>query len=422
MKKYLSIGLVSVFVLVSGLFLNMSQAFAIACPPGSTTDSPTSITTADATLNGTNGCASADNSSFWVSTAPDFDVSTPSIPDGVYSTPVLGAVGSEASFSASLSLVTTSGIITGGVPGNMPAITPNTTYYYVAWTHVSGDPDTWYHGEILSLTTLPAFSTVSGMKWNDANSDRQDDEESTIDDWGIDLFEYSIDEETETIIIESESTETVTTNSDGYYTFENLDPNLNYIVCEENRSGWEQTSPISASDGTHLCANETVGYQIQSTEVSETFSLKDFGNHEIDVCPNIEASQSEVPEGYYLSDGVCVQDTQSGGSSSGSRPHPFNSPVVTKAREGNNDGGQGEGQVLGVETFQFVRDLRYGMKGDDVLELHKRLTILGFYSRRIDDLFGRKLEDAVKAFQKANPPLVVDGIVGPLTRAVLNSK
>ena len=78
------------------------------------------------------------------------------------------------------------------------------------------------------------------------------------------------------------------------------------------------------------------------------------------------------------------------------------------------------GQVLGVQTFKFVRTLRLGMVGDDVLELHKKLTELGFYKGLIDNKFQLLLEAAVKAFQKANPPLVVDGIVGPATRAVLN--
>ncbi|MFA6353841.1 MAG: peptidoglycan-binding domain-containing protein, partial [Candidatus Paceibacterota bacterium] len=66
------------------------------------------------------------------------------------------------------------------------------------------------------------------------------------------------------------------------------------------------------------------------------------------------------------------------------------------------------------------RTMRFGMKGCDILELHNKLTTLGFYKGPIDDKFGRLLLPAVKAFQKANPPLKVDGIVGPLTKAILN--
>jgi hypothetical protein len=82
-------------------------------------------------------------------------------------------------------------------------------------------------------------------------------------------------------------------------------------------------------------------------------------------------------------------------------------------------GGSG-GQVLGAQTYQFTRTLRLGMKGDDVLELHKKLAELGLYKGSMDDYFGPLLELSVKVFQMINPPLVVDGIVGPKTMAVLN--
>lgn len=80
-----------------------------------------------------------------------------------------------------------------------------------------------------------------------------------------------------------------------------------------------------------------------------------------------------------------------------------------------------EGKVLGAQTFQFTKTLRLGMKGDDVLELHKKLTDLGFYKGPIDNKFGLLLQAAVKAFQKANPPLKMDGVVGAKTRTVLNT-
>lgn len=112
---------------------------------------------------------------------------------------------------------------------------------------------------------------------------------------------------------------------------------------------------------------------------------------------------------------------------------PIQPPTPPVVENGNSNGNEtlppspltpplppSTGEVLGAETFQFTRTLRRGMKGNDVLELHKKLTELGFYKGVVDDIFGKELEKAVKAFQKANPPLKVDGIVGPLTRAVLN--
>lgn len=79
-----------------------------------------------------------------------------------------------------------------------------------------------------------------------------------------------------------------------------------------------------------------------------------------------------------------------------------------------------KGEVLGAETCDLNRTLKKGMTGCDVKALHEKLTALGFYKGPIDDGFGNLLEEAVKAFQKANPPLVVDGIVGPKTYAALN--
>ena len=133
--------------------------------PAVTTDPATGISTSDATLNGTDGPLAASQESFWVSTTSPIDTSSANIPAGVYSTPVLPGVAAGASFSDPLSLVTTSGITTGGVPANMPAITPNTTYYYVAWANIGG---TWHPGGQLSVTTSSAANmTVTIDKFID---------------------------------------------------------------------------------------------------------------------------------------------------------------------------------------------------------------------------------------------------------------
>jgi len=110
-----------------------------------TTNAATNVTSADATLNGMNGPTAATGHSFWVSLNPIVTTSS-TIPAGVYSTPDMGAITANTAFSASLSSLTTT-----GVPSNLPAITPNTKYYFVAWTLVNG---TWYPGSVLSFTTL----------------------------------------------------------------------------------------------------------------------------------------------------------------------------------------------------------------------------------------------------------------------------
>lgn len=143
----LSIAMVSV--------LSFPAGFAFAIPVQTTTDPATAITASDATLNGTSGTLDSDGHSFWVSLA-SFGTGSPSIPSGVYSTPDMGPITAGTSFSASLSTLTAS-----GVPSNMPATTPNTTYYFAAWTHPIGG--SWTPGSVLSFTTAgiaPAFTSA----------------------------------------------------------------------------------------------------------------------------------------------------------------------------------------------------------------------------------------------------------------------
>ena len=83
------------------------------------------------------------------------------------------------------------------------------------------------------------------------------------------------------------------------------------------------------------------------------------------------------------------------------------------------------GEVLGADKFIFTMFLKYGShriptKVNEITELQKRLTSEGFYTGPIDGKFKVLTEDAVKAYQKANPPLVIDGTVGRWTREALN--
>lgn len=58
--------------------------------------------------------------------------------------------------------------------------------------------------------------------------------------------------------------------------------------------------------------------------------------------------------------------------------------------------------------------LKKGAKGQAVKDLQEALTALGLAPGPIDGVFGKKTEDAVKAFQKLKG-LDVDGIAGPIT-------
>ncbi|WP_126855130.1 PxKF domain-containing protein [Candidatus Cryosericum septentrionale] len=116
------------------------------------TNPATVVTSNDATLNGVNGPAGATGHSFWVSLAT-FSTASPIIPADVYSTPDFGAITANTAFSASLSSITTT-----GVPTNLPAVTPGTTYYFAAWSFVGG---TWYPGAILNFTTQAAANVIT---------------------------------------------------------------------------------------------------------------------------------------------------------------------------------------------------------------------------------------------------------------------
>lgn len=120
----------------------------------------TDINLYDATLNGTNGSYDATGHSFWVSLS-SFSTDSPNIPSNVYSTQDFGVIEANTDFSASLSSITNSGI-----PRNLPPITPNTTYYYVAWSLVDG---TWYPGEVKSFTTLPINAPTAILTANGIN-------------------------------------------------------------------------------------------------------------------------------------------------------------------------------------------------------------------------------------------------------------
>src|SRR5215213_3993789 len=58
--------------------------------------------------------------------------------------------------------------------------------------------------------------------------------------------------------------------------------------------------------------------------------------------------------------------------------------------------------------------LKKGSKGQAVKDLQEALKALGLAPGPIDGVFGKKTEDAVKAFQKLRG-LEVDGIVGAIT-------
>ena len=111
----------------------------------SVTVAATNVTAADATLNGMNGDVAAGSTGLWVATST-FSTTSTTPPPGVY-TETLPGVAANTAYSAQLSSVS-----------GLPAITPNTTYYFVAWSDVDG---TWTPGAVMQFTTGAPVATTA---------------------------------------------------------------------------------------------------------------------------------------------------------------------------------------------------------------------------------------------------------------------
>jgi hypothetical protein len=111
-----------------------------------------------------------------------------------------------------------------------------------------------------------------------------------------------------------------------------------------------------------------------------------------------------------------------------------NTPTTPEDEDGGSGGGRSgqrrnvpttnnPGQVLGVEKFIFLNNLKMTMNTADVMELQKRLRAEGYFTFPTDTgYFGPITMEAVKKYQAAHPNDIgyVTGYVGPLTRGMLN--
>ncbi|OEH84744.1 spore cortex-lytic enzyme [Desulfuribacillus stibiiarsenatis] len=75
--------------------------------------------------------------------------------------------------------------------------------------------------------------------------------------------------------------------------------------------------------------------------------------------------------------------------------------------------------LFDIQSAQ-ANTIRYGARGNDVIELQQRLNQLGYYKMNVDGIFGWGTHSAVRRFQ-SDYGLTVDGIVGPRTWNALRS-
>ena len=99
--------------------------------------------------------------------------------------------------------------------------------------------------------------------------------------------------------------------------------------------------------------------------------------------------------------------------------HQFSESGVINGIQGNVDLNQFNGNHDALQKLLTSKILlRQGATGQVVVELQQKLQASGFDIGSLDGDFGTKTKAAVMAFQKARG-LVVDGIVGPATWAIL---
>ena len=216
-----------------------------------------------------------------------------------------------------------------------------------------------------------------------------------------------------------------TVGSTGGFTTVTFDPTQSYPVT--TRSNSPHTCPASPSGMQALSASGTAVVRVVAINVGDT-SGSDTGvsgyfdkvitsittglnTHTttydfepVDMCTNIQGTQTTVPEGMTVKDGVCstpVVETPT-----------VTTPTTTGGgRSGSRRGGGGGGSVLGASTGQVLGEscgvylekfLRVGSKKNDTDQTKKLQTFLNKWMNSnlpVTGFYGNMSAAAVKAFQ-----------------------
>lgn len=73
-------------------------------------------------------------------------------------------------------------------------------------------------------------------------------------------------------------------------------------------------------------------------------------------------------------------------------------------------------------VYEFDKEISKGDTGSEVIKLQNALKSLGYYTGRVDGVYGSGTSASVKAFQRASGQLLTTGnVVGPKTREALNN-
>ncbi|MFA6300725.1 MAG: peptidoglycan-binding protein [Candidatus Paceibacterota bacterium] len=198
---------------------------------------------------------------------------------------------------------------------------------------------------------------------------------------------------------------------------------------------------LSENEGDVLYEISSVGYSNKIVTITLTNGIQKEDHPRLYITPAL-ASLVDLAENYFNGGDeydMPIQVEKKTNTTSGGRYIPQGEPTKIPGCGTKTDGfstinGKAcannipheEGQVLGADKFIFTLSLKReqppystGAHANEVLELQKFLNANGYDSGPEDGKFGPLTEAAVIKFQLANG-LVGDGVVGPLTRALLN--
>lgn len=109
-----------------------------------------------------------------------------------------------------------------------------------------------------------------------------------------------------------------------------------------------------------------------------------------------------------------------GGSSGGPYILPIQVFQVKATTTAGTNNIAASSSIQTPDTYFFYRSLVPGSTGTGVVQLQRRLNLEGFFKGPVTGYFGNLTLAAVREYQKAHN-IVQLGVVGPLTRASLNS-
>ena len=187
------------------------------------------------------------------------------------------------------------------------------------------------------------------------------------------------------------------------------------------------TGLTNAKTSAHLVLTNAIATYNQTDYIADNWTtlngFKTTGDTNIDASTNttdVTSAQNTATTGMSGVIKIVINNGGGGGYYIRAIPAKVETPDGCKTGDKfSTTTGKSCGQVLGAEKFNFTKFMKNGSNGNEIIELQKLLTSLGYDCGTADGKFGTKTKGAVIKFQTANK-LVGDGVVGAKTRALLN--